>query len=182
MIYLGKGQRINLNKADGSVLTAIKMGLGWDPARSGGSIDLDASCVMLSEDKQVIDQVWFRQLKSRCGNVQHSGDNLTGEGDGDDETIKVNLAGISADVKYLVFTVNSFRGQTFNEVARAGCKIYDDKGNVLAKYDLSEKGSNTGLIMVCVYRHNGAWKVNALGYPTNGKIASEMLADINQVI
>lgn len=186
-INLEKGARINLNKADGSELTAITMGLGWDPAKKGffgggGSIDLDASCILLDDNKQVLDQVWFRQLTSKCGKIKHSGDNLTGDGDGDDETISVDLKGLAGNVKYLIFTVNSFRGQSFQDVGRAGCRIYDDKKKALAEYNLSEKGDHTGLIMVSLYRHNGAWKVNALGKATSGRVAAEMLGDITSVI
>lgn len=180
-INLEKGSRINLEKADGGALTKIKMGLGWDPV-GRDSIDLDASCIMLDENKTMIDQVSFRQLKSKCGNIKHSGDNLTGEGDGDDEVIEVNLAGMKEAVKHLVFTVNSFRGQPFTEVENASCRIYDDKGSVLTEYKLSEKGAHTGLIMVSVYRHNGAWKVKALGHPTSGRTATDMLGDISAVV
>jgi tellurium resistance protein TerZ len=179
-INLEKGARINLAKADGGVLKQIKMGLGWDPAR-GDSIDLDASCILMNDAKQVLDQVWFRQLKSKCGNVKHSGDNLTGDGDGDDEVITVNLEGLKPEVKQLVFVVSSFRGQSFDEVANAGCRIYDGN-NVLTSYNLAEKGSHTGLIMVSVYRHNDSWKVKALGHPTSGRTAGEMLNDIVAVI
>lgn len=186
-INLEKGARINLEKGDGSKLTKISMGLGWDPVKSGffgggSAIDLDASCLMLDANKQLVDQAWFRQLKSKCGSVVHTGDNVTGEGDGDDETINVNLEAISENIKYLVFTVNSFRGQTFKDVANATANIYDDKKKVLATYTLSEKGSHTGMIMVCVYRHNGAWKVNTLGHPTHGKLATDMMQDIVSII
>jgi tellurium resistance protein TerZ len=180
-INLEKGSRINLEKADGGALTKIKMGLGWDPA-GRDSIDLDASCIMLDENKSMVDQVSFRQLKSKCGNVKHSGDNLTGEGNGDDEVIELNLQGIKETVKHLVFTVNSFLGQTFDQVANASCRIYDDKGVVVTEYKLTEKGAHTGLIMVSVYRHNGAWKVKALGHPTSGRMATDMLADIAAVV
>ena len=113
------------------------MGLGWDPVQkakaSGGflsrvfgggdsgsdSIDLDASCILMDANKAAIDVVWFRQLQSKDGSIKHSGDNLTGEGDGDDETIHVNLERLPAAVKYLAFTVNSFRGQTCDEIIRA---------------------------------------------------------------
>ena len=179
-INLEKGARVNLEKEGGGSLSKISMGLGWDPAR-GNSIDLDASCILMDESKKVLDQVWFRQLKSKCGNIKHSGDNLTGEGAGDDEVISVNLEGLAANVKHLVFTVNSFRGQSFMDVANAGCRIYDGK-NILTSYNLAEKGNHTGLIMVDVYRHNDGWKVKALGHPTSGRTASEMLGDIAAVI
>ncbi|CAG1769660.1 partial Stress response protein SCP2, partial [uncultured bacterium] len=120
-LNLAKGQKISLNKEAGSSLTQVTMGLGWDPVKkggllgglfgsSGGSIDLDASCVMFDDTGRAVDLVWFRQLKSRDGSIVHTGDNLTGEGEGDDEQIIVNLDHVPANIKTLVFTVNSFTG------------------------------------------------------------------------
>lgn len=172
-ISLAKGARISLEKKGGGELKKIKMGLGWDPAR-GDSIDLDASCLMISEDKKLIDQVWFRQKKSKCKSIVHGGDNLTGDGDGDDEVIYVDLSKVSKSVKYLVFTVNSFRGQTFDEVANASCRIYDDNDKTIVNYDLSEKGEHTGMLMVSLYRHGYAWKVRALGEVMSGRVVADM--------
>ena len=132
-ISLSKGQTISLAK-ESAGLSKIHMGLGWDPVKKkvgflasllggggggGGDIDLDASCLMFDQAKQLVDIVWFRQLKSKDGAVTHTGDNLTGEGDGDDESIIVDLDRLPAGVQTLVFTVNSFRGQTFDEVENA---------------------------------------------------------------
>lgn len=128
-VSLTKNQTISLSKEAPS-LTNLHIGLGWDPVKktgflgrlTGGSneIDLDASVVLVDANKRVLDTVWFRQLKSTDGSVVHSGDNLTGEGDGDDEIIRVDLQRISREVAHLVVTVNSFRGQTFNdEIGRA---------------------------------------------------------------
>lgn len=188
MIVLNKGSRINLAKEDGSALSLVSMGLGWDVAKGffggGGSIDLDASALMLDANKNLLDQVWFRSpgLRSRCGNVIHSGDNRTGAGDGDDETITVKLAALSPDVQYLVFTVNSFTGQNFKDVKNANCNLYDETRKKIATFNLSEKGSHTGLIMACIYRKDGGWKVNALGVPSNGRVADQMIADIRDTI
>ena len=124
-INLEKGQKINLQKADGSSLQQIFLGVGWDVAKSkgflgfgGGSadIDLDASVILFDENKQVVDVVYFGQLRSKDGSITHSGDNLTGAGEGDDEIIRVNLTQVPSQVKSLVFTVSSFRGQTFEKV------------------------------------------------------------------
>lgn len=185
-INLEKGQKINLNKADGSPLQRVFMGLGWDAAGGfmgigGGSIDLDASCAMFTEDKQLVDTVSFTQLYSRDGSIRHSGDNLTGAGDGDDEKINVDLTTVPANVKTIVFVINSFRGQTFDKVKNCFARIVDSVNNQeVCIYKLAEKGSHTGMIMAKVYRHDGAWKMSALGVPCNGRtirdVSNEMLA------
>lgn len=185
MINLQKSQRISLAKPDGTALTAVSMGLGWDGAKGffgSKSVDLDASVLLLDANKSLVDQVWFRNLKSRCGSISHSGDNRTGAGDGDDETIKVNLAALPANVQYLVFTVNSYTGQSFNDVENAYCNLYDESGVKVAKFNLSEKGRHTGLIMACIYRKDGAWKVNALGIQTSGNVAQDMINIIRDSI
>ena len=113
-LTLTKNQSISLAKTAGSSLTQVSMGLGWDPVKSkgllgkllggGGEIDLDASCLLLDGNKDPIDVVWFRQLASKDGSIKHSGDNRTGEGSGDDETIHVDLSRLPAGVQYLMFT------------------------------------------------------------------------------
>lgn len=187
-INLTKGSRISLTKESGVKLTKIAMGLGWDAAKpsggflgrifgagDSGSIDLDASCICFDENQRVVDTVWFRQLKSRDGAIVHSGDNRTGDGDGDDETITVDLSRLDPRIKSLVFTVNSFTGQNFNQVENASCRVYDaTTGEVFAEYNLSQKGSHTGLIMLKVYLHNGEWKVHALGETLNGRVVREL--------
>lgn len=186
-VSLAKGQGISLSKASPG-LAEISMGLGWDPIKKksgffgkllggGGSeeIDLDASCLIFDANKNLLDTVWFRQLKSKDGSIVHTGDNLTGDGDGDDETINVNLAQLPANVTSLVFTVNSFRGQTFNEVDNAFCRVVDQAtGNELARFELKEQGSHTGVIMAVVKKVNGAWEMKAIGVPHNGQAAIQM--------
>lgn len=185
-INLEKGQKIDLKKADGTGLKRIFMGLGWDPA--GGilgygakSIDLDASCALFSENKELIDTVSFRQLRSRDGSIVHSGDNLTGAGDGDDEVINVDLSSVPNNVKSIVFTINSYRGQTFNDVKNCFARLVDSVENKeICIYKLAEKGKHTGMIMAKVYRHGDGWKIAAMGTPCNGatiqNIANEIVA------
>jgi tellurium resistance protein TerZ len=187
-ISLSKKQTISLDKEAGSPLKNITMGLGWDPVKSGGgfmskllgsggggSIDLDASCILMARDKSAIDMVWFRQLRSKDGSIQHTGDNLTGEGDGDDESIKVNLDRLPSEVEYLVFTVNSFTGQNFNQVENAYCRIVDESSKrELAKFDLSEKGGHTGIIMAVLTRMGSGWDITAIGRATNGKTVKDL--------
>ena len=194
-VSLQKGQKISLDKEAGTTLTHIKMGLGWDVANtksSGGflgglfgggggndSIDLDASCVMFNSAKQPIDVVYFGQLQSRDGTITHSGDNRTGAGDGDDEVINVNLSAIPADVQALVFTVNSFTGQTFEKVANAYCRILNAQGNAeVARYNLSAQGSHTAMVMAKIYRHNGEWKMHAIGETANGRTFNDLMPSI----
>lgn len=186
-INLSKGQRISLEKPDGTAFSILRMGLGWDGAKSGflgraKDIDLDASCLLLDKDKKLVDEISYRQLRSRCGSIQHSGDNRTGAGEGDDETITINLANLPATVEYICLTINSFSGQSFSDVENASCRLYDDKNVEQAKFVLSEKGKHTALIMVSVYRHNGSWKVKAIGHPSDNAIAVHMLPVIQAVI
>lgn len=191
-ISLEKGQKINLQKADGSSLSQVFLGVGWDVAKSkgffgfgGGSdeIDLDASCILFDENKQVVDVVYFGQLKSKDGSILHSGDNRTGAGEGDDETIRVDLNRIPAQVKSLVFTVSSFRGQTFEKVENAFCRLVDQSSNQeVAKYSLSSKGGHTALIIAKIYRHNDAWKMHAIGDSMQGRTFQEMIPHILPLI
>ena len=140
---------------------------------------MDASCLLFDAQKNLVDAVWFGQLKSKDGSIWHSGDNLTGEGEGDDEVINVDLGKIPANVVTLVFTINSFRGQTFNEIDNAFCRLVNaDTQEELAIYKLSGGGNYTGQIMARVYRHGGEWKMGAIGEPGNGKTFNDMLPTI----
>lgn len=186
-LTLAKNQSISLEKTAGSSLKNVSLGLGWDPVKTrgfmarllgGGSdeIDLDASCIMLDASKKPMDLVWFRQLQSRDGSITHSGDNRTGEGDGDDETINVKLDKLPAAAKFLVFTVNSFTGQTFEKVENATCRIVDAGNNKeLARFNLSEKVRHTGIVMGCLARTDAGWIFTAIGEVTNGRTADDLV-------
>ncbi len=192
-INLQKGQKISLSKESGGSLSKVVMGLGWDAKKSGGkgllggmfgggssdSIDLDASCVMFDDNNKTVDVVYFGQLKSKDGSIVHTGDNRTGDGDGDDEQILVNLDNIPAHVKSLVFTVNSFTGQTFDAVENAYCRMVDSSNKAeVARYTLSSQGSHTAQIMAKVYRHNGEWKMHAIGENGTGRTIENLLPQI----
>lgn len=187
-VNLQKGQKISLDKEAGGTLTKITMGLGWDAVKSKGlfgfggkteTIDLDASCVLFDESNKPVDIVWFRQLKSKDGSIVHTGDNRTGAGDGDDEQIIVDLANVPANVKSLVFTVNSFTGQSFAQVQNAFCRIVNASNNKeVAKYDLSVQGSHTAQIMAKLYRHGGEWKMHAIGENGNGRTFDDLMSQI----
>lgn len=186
-INLVKGQKINLKKDNGTALTTVTMGLGWDAVStwigSSSSIDLDASCLLFDTGGNLVDQVWFRQLKSNDGSIVHSGDNRTGVGDGDDETIKVDLSRVPSNIQTLVFTVNSYIGQTFDQVKNCFCRLFETgSGEEFCRFDLAEKGNHTGKLMAKVYRYNGEWKIAALGNICNGKTFREMLPDIVSVL
>ncbi|MDR1313490.1 MAG: TerD family protein [Deltaproteobacteria bacterium] len=189
-INLTKGQKISLEKESGGGLAKVVMGLGWDPVKKKGlffsrkvDIDLDASCGLFDANKQVVDMVWFSQLKSKDGSIVHTGDNLTGQGEGDDEQIIVDLPRVPAHVTSLVFTVNSFRGQTFNEVENAYCRIVDSRNDKeIARYTLTGGGAYTAMIMAKVYRHNNEWKMGALGEHASGRTINDLLpAMVNSI-
>ena len=188
-ISLSKGQTIILQKDGGGGLTKDFMGCGWDPAQQekkgvlggllgGGKveeIDLDASVILFDAEKNPVDVVWFQQLRSQDGSIEHGGDNLTGEGDGDDEVIYVNLNGLARNVKYLVFTVNSFRGQTFNEVENAFARLVDDtNGKEICRYELTEQGQHTGVVMASMEETSDGWKLTAHGKPAGGRSVQDL--------
>jgi tellurium resistance protein TerZ len=189
-VNLQKGQKISLEKEAGGALARVTMGLGWDVAKKGGffgfgskgdPVDLDASVVLFDDASRPVDVVWFRQLKSRDGSVMHTGDNRTGAGDGDDEQIIVDLHTVPANVKSLVFTVNSFTGQNFSTVENAYCRLLDTgSGKEIARYDLSVQGSHTAQIMAKLYRHNGEWKMHAIGENASGRTFDDLMPLIAQ--
>ena len=185
-INLVKGQKISLEKPGGGSLSRVFMGLGWDASRGlfgGGSIDLDASCVMFDGSKNIVDTISFRKLHSSDGSVRHSGDNLTGAGDGDDEVINVDLSTVPARVESIVFTINSFRGQTFDKVENCFARLVETvSGQEICTFKLKEKGSHTAMVMAKVYRHNGGWKMSALGLPANGNTVEKIVESVKSVI
>ena len=133
------------------------------------SIDLDASALLFDGSGQVVDTVWYNQLVSRDGSVVHTGDNRTGAGDGDDESIKVDLSALPAQVQTVVFTVNSFTGQGFSQVENAFCRLIDEAGEEeIARYDLSATGSHTAQIMAKVTRDGAGWSMTAIGGTASG--------------
>lgn len=188
-INLVKGQKISLEKADGSSLSRVFMGLGWDSARGflgfggGGDIDLDASCVLFDEGKNIVDVVSFSQLYSRDGSVRHSGDNLTGAGDGDDEVINVDLSTVPSSVQSIVFTINSFQGQTFDKIDNCFARLVETTSNKeICIFKLKDKGSHTAMVMAKVYRHNGGWKMSALGLPANGRTVRDIVESVKSTL
>jgi tellurium resistance protein TerZ len=188
-VSLSKGQKISLEKQGGGALGKVTMGLGWDAIKTKGflgfgskseAVDLDASVVMFDEANRPVDVIWFRQLRSKDGSVVHTGDNRTGAGDGDDEQVNVDLNAVPPSVKSLVFTVNSFTGQTFSQVENAYCRLVDaNNGQEVARFNLSVQGPHSAQIMAKVYRHNGAWKMHAIGENGNGRTFDDLLPQIS---
>jgi tellurium resistance protein TerD len=171
-VSLSKGGNVSLTKAAPN-LTAVTVGLGWDVRTTTGSdFDLDASALLTNaEGKVTVDGnfIFFNNLKSPDGSVEHTGDNLTGEGEGDDEAIKVNLATVPADVEKIVFPVSIYeaesRQQSFGQVRNAFIRVVNQAdNNELARYDLSEDASTeTAMVFGELYRNGAEWKFRAIG-------------------
>ena len=181
-VSLSKGGNISLSKSAPS-LKRILVGLGWESrSTTGADYDLDASAFLLGENGKVRrdeDFLFYNQLLSVCGSVEHTGDNRTGAGDGDDEVINVDLSKIPATIVSLVFTVNSFTGQTFETVENAFCRIVNANNNSeVARYNLSAQGGHTAMIMAKVYRHNDEWKMHAIGANVNGRTFQEIVPHV----
>lgn len=192
-ITLTKGQALSLAKNNPG-LSRVFMGLGWDPAKpaskggllgrmfggggsGGGSIDLDASVIVFDAAKTEIDTVYFgtRGLTSKDGAIRHGGDNLTGEGDGDDETIHVDLSRLDPRAAHLVFTVSSYRGQTFNQVDNAVARLVDETTDrEICSFTLREQGAHTGVIMASLSKGADGWTMTAHGVSTNGKTVQDL--------
>ena len=185
-INLQKGQKINLAKSDGTKLTKLLVGLGWDAASKGGGflssifgskkdIDCDASVIMCIDGRlksREDDIVYFGHLEHDSGAVKHMGDNLTGEGEGDDEQIKIDLDRIPSRYDKLIFVVNIYkaveRKQHFGMIANAFIRIVDDTtGEELCRYNLTDKyDGKLAMVVGEVYKKGGEWKFNAVGQGT----------------
>ncbi|MEV6794776.1 TerD family protein [Streptomyces sp. NPDC051320] len=164
-VSLQKNQTVSLVKAGKPLLSQVKMGLGWEPAFRGKDIDLDASVIAYGPQRNHIDSCYFGKLSILNGAIKHSGDNLTGEGAGDDEVIMVDLGRIPAEATGLVFTVNSFTGQKFTEVAKAYCRLIDAaSGEELVRFDLTGAEPQTGVLMAkLIKQFSGEWEMTAVG-------------------
>jgi tellurium resistance protein TerZ len=190
-ISLNKGQSVSLQKSDGGGLTRVRMGLGWDAQKVKGlfgkvkekSVDLDASCLLFDAANMLRDQVWFSQLRSKDGALQHLGDNLTGRGDGDDESIVVDLSAVNPEITQLVFVVSSYSGQSFSAIENAFCRLIDSSNEQeVARYDLSGSGAHTAQIMAKVSRSGSGWTMTALGVKTNGRTIKDMMPAVSQTL
>ena len=189
-VNLSKGQRINLSK-EVEGLSKIMVGLGWDAAKQSGgilnhlfgstsySIDCDASAITMGNGNKYRACIYYGNLSE--DNVYHHGDNLTGDGDGDDEQITVDLAHLSSEIERIVFVVNIYncteRKQDFGLIKNAYLRLVDEStGKEICKYNLSDDyAGKTAMIFAEVYRNNGEWKFNAIGQGTNDASISQLI-------
>lgn len=197
-INLEKGQRINLEKSNGSKLQNICVGMNWGAIEKKGlfgsskeAVDLDASCAVYDSEKKNIDTVSFRKLRSNDSAIKHSGDDRTGDMDGDDgldnEIISLDLSKINPKADYIAFFVNSFKGQDFKSIPFASIRIYEGTptkvNEVFATYNIANDPSfagNVSMVLGVLYRKNGEWKFNAIGTPTKDKRLEETVTTIQQ--
>jgi tellurium resistance protein TerZ len=196
-INLEKGQRINLEKSNGSKLNTICVGVNWGAIEKkslfGGvskeAVDLDASCAVYDENKKNIDAVSFRKKRSTDHAIQHSGDDLTGDLNGDDgldnEVITLDFSKLNPNANYVAFFINSFRGQDFKNIPFASIRIYEGTptkvNEVFAKYDIANDKSFAGsvsMVLGVFYKKNNEWKFNAIGVPTSDKKLEETIVTI----
>ena len=186
-ISLVKGQKIDLRKNDGSVLRNICVGVNWGAIEKKGffgtkkvAVDLDASCAVFDNNNNLIDLIYFGQLNSKDGSIQHSGDDLTGDIDGDDgldnEIILVNLDKLSKDAKNVVFILNSFKGQDFASIPFASIRIYEGSpqrvNEVFATFNIASDpkfSSYVSMVMAKIYKKNNEWKFSTIGEPTKDR-------------
>ncbi|MGW2551121.1 TerD family protein [Streptomyces sp. NPDC001635] len=183
-VSLQKNQTVSLVKGGRPLLSQVKMGLGWEPAFRGKDIDLDASVIAYGPQRNHIDSCYFGKLTILNGSVKHSGDNLTGEGGGDDEVIVVDLGRLPQEVTGLVFTVNSFSGQKFTEVAKAYCRLVDAATDQeLVRFDLTGAEAQTGVMMAKLIRQfSGEWEMTAMGDFVKARTVRNMVKPAAQAL
>lgn len=187
-INLQKGQRINLEKSNGSKLQNICVGINWGAIEKKGffgnlkkeAVDLDASCALFDDNKNLIDVIYFGKLRTSDRSIVHSGDDLTGDMGGDDgldnEIITVDFTKLSPSVSHVAFVLNSFRGHDFGTIPFASIRIYEGTptrvNEVFATFDIANGSGFSGhvsMVMGVFYKKNSEWKFNAIGEPTKDK-------------
>jgi len=197
-INLEKGQRINLEKSNGSKLVNICVGVNWGAIEKKGffgtkkeAVDLDASCAVYDDKKNHIDSVNFRKLISNDRAIKHSGDDLTGDLNGDDgldnEVITLDFSQLTPSASHVAFFINSFRGQDFKDIPFASIRIYEGTptrvSQEFARYDVANDASfagNVSMILGVFYKRNDEWKFNAVGVPTSDKKLEQTIVTIQQ--
>jgi tellurium resistance protein TerZ len=199
-INLQKGQRISLEKSNGAKLQSVCVGINWGAiekkalfglSKTKEAVDLDASCALYNEQKQVLEVIYFGNLHSKNYAVKHSGDDRTGDVGGDDgldnEVITLDFSGLDSAVSYVAFVLNSFKGQDFGTIPFASIRIYEGSPTrvteVFAKYDIAHEAAFSGhvsMVMGVFYKKNGEWKFNAIGEPTKDKKLQETVNTVTQ--
>jgi tellurium resistance protein TerZ len=182
MIVLTPGQEITLVTEDGQPRTRLQMGLGWDKERTAGfigtgapDVDLDVSVVQFA-GTQLFDIAFYNNLKTRDGSVEHLGDNLTGRGEGDDETVVLDLGRVYGKVDTIVILVSSYQGHSLQWVNNAYCRLADDQGVELARFTMSLGVPETGLVMGKLVRDGEQWKLRAIGEGIAVTVPTESVA------
>jgi len=183
-VSLQKNQSVSLVKGGKPFLASVRMGLGWEPAFRSKDIDLDASVIAYGPQRNHVASCYFGKLTILNGAIQHSGDNLTGEGAGDDEAITVHLGGLPPEVTGLVFTVNSFSGQKFSQVAKAYCRLLDAAtGEELVRFDLTNGEPRTGVMMAkLIKQFSGEWEMTAMGEFVDSRTVKGMVKPAAQAL
>jgi tellurium resistance protein TerZ len=199
-INLQKGQRINLEKSNGSKLQNVCVGINWGAIEKKGlfgigkskeAVDLDASCALFDDTKKLLDVVYFGNLKSKDNSIKHSGDDLTGDMGGDDgldnEVITLDFSKLNPVVTHVAFVLNSFRGHDFGTIPFASIRIYEGTpkrvNEIFANYDIANGANFAGhvsMVMGVFYKKNNEWKFNAVGEPTKDKKLEETINSVIQ--
>jgi len=197
-INLEKGQRINLEKSNGTKLQNICVGVNWGAIEKKGlfgtkkeAVDLDASCAVYDDKKNHIDSVNFKKLQSNDQAIKHSGDDLTGDLNGDDgldnEVITLDFSKLSPAANHVAFFINSFRGQDFKDIPFASIRIYEGTpkrvNEEFARYDIANDTAFSGkvsMILGVFYKKNDDWKFSAIGVPTIDKKLEQTIVTIQQ--
>jgi tellurium resistance protein TerZ len=199
-INLQKGQRISLEKTNGTKLQQVCVGINWGAIEKKGlfgfgsskvAVDLDASCAVYSDTKQLLDVIYFGNLASKDGSIRHSGDDRTGDTGGDDgldnEVITVDLSGLPSNATYVAFVLNSFQGQDFATIPFASIRIYEGSATrvneVFATYDIANGvgfAGHVSMVMGVFYKKNGDWKFNAIGEPTKDRKLEQTVQTVTQ--
>jgi len=199
-INLQKGQRISLEKSNGTKLEKVCVGINWGAIEKKGlfglgktkeAVDLDGSCILYNENKQALEVVYFGNLQSKDRAVRHSGDDLTGDVNGNDgldnEVITLDFASLNPSVNYVAFVLNSFRGQDFGSIPFASIRIYEGTPSrvteVFAKYDIAHDAAFAGhvsMVMGTFYKKNGEWKFNAIGEATKDRKLQETVDTVTR--
>ena len=191
MIELTQGQELSLRRADGTPLTTLRMGVGWDKERLAGAIasgapdvDLDASAVAFMGGR-LADLAFYNNLTTRDGSITHLGDNLTGSGAGDDEAIVVDLTRVHPNIDTVVFLVSSYQGHTLEWVTGAYCRLVDEDGpdgEELARFTLTAGVRETGMAMALIVRDGDGWLLRAIGEGIAVKIPTEAVPALQRFL
>jgi tellurium resistance protein TerZ len=191
-VTLSKNQSMSLEQTAGATLPHINMGIGWIPVNKWGllrillgqdGIDINASCLVLNSAGELVDIIWIWRRTSLSGAIEHSGGNLRGTGIVDDETIRIELSRLPAAAQHLVFTINSFSGQTFNDVENVYCRLINPSNHTeLAHFSLSEKGHHNGVIMAYMTHNTDGWTLTALGSAGSGNRFDDIVSDAQKLV